>query len=668
MYWSRTGDPVDVLAFLTLACAWSVGGWLLAARVQRMRHGESLAAGTALGLLLFISLTGILSHALAFPLAAWLASALILASGLAAAIRSQGFRRSALRRELAGWPALLALAALTLLFTLINRGLAIFDDYHNLPLISTMAAGDVPPHSYLNPGQRLAYHYGLHLLAASLVRIGGFFPWSAYDLSNAFVLALTLTSAWLWFRRVIRGTLGRLLATLTLALASGARWLLLFLPVPWLLRLSERTQVIGSAAATGPDLYAVLTRAWNIEGAGPVPFPFAYASGILKPLVHSMTGSGAFPALVPVLLLLLARRRWDPGSAVIFSLALASLGLTAEAALGVLWLGLLLALVAGWGRTARRPAASGRTTSRTAILGLSAAAGVAQGGVLLEILRPLIEGSSRSPGETFGFAGFQLAWPPSQVSVHFGSLSLADPAQAFLAALELGPVILLAPAVTLLTLARLRRGDWVRSGMGLAAVLAFCLPLFLHYGVERDTTRITETALLLWLVLGLPIVWKWLERPSGRLRAAVGIAWSVGILSGVVLLAIQFIAIPRPVRSYFVTGEDARLSKRLWDSLDPAAQVFDHWPYRSVTLFGRAVRSNRSLYEPLPEWLALQAAPEPGALARQGYTHVYADEDWWWELGAEVRASYAAACVRVADEQVSDGGIFRRLYDITACR
>ncbi len=668
MYWSRTGDATALLAFGVLSCAWSIGGCLIAARIGTLRRTEVPLVGIALGLVLFISLTGLLSMVAVFPLGAWFAAALILACGLAMAVRSPRPRLKDWHLGSTGWPPLLALAVLTLLFVLINRGLAIFDDYFHLPQISTMAAGDVPPHFSLSPETRLAYHYGLDLFAATLVRVGGFFPWSAYDLTNAFVLALTLTSGWLWFRRVIRSGVGHVLATATLALAGGARWLLLFLPVPWLLRLGERTQVIGSAAATGPDLYAAMTRPWNIEGGGPVPFPFAFTSGILQPLVHSMTGSGAFPVLVPVLLLLIVHRRPGVGATVMASLVLASLGLTAEATLGVLWLGLLVGLTARWALAGRKPTGTAATGGAFAVLGLSAVAAVAQGGVLFEVFRSLLRGTVASPADSYGFAGFQLVWPPSQVSVHFGSLSLVDPAQAVVAALELGPVVLLAPAVTALAIARLRRGDWVRSGMGLAALIAFFMPLFLHYGVERDTTRITEAALQLWLILGLPIAWKWFERPSGRLRAIVGAVWTVAILSGIVLGSIQLIAIAQPVRSYFVTGEDARLSRRQWNSLDTSAQVFDRWPYRAVTLFGRAVPSNSSTYESTADWLSLQDSPSPRVLARHGYTHVYADEVWWWRLMPEVRVDYEDTCVQVADEQVSEGGIFRRLYDITSCR
>jgi hypothetical protein len=91
-----------------------------------------------------------------------------------------------------------------LLFLSINRGLAILDEYQNLPLVSIIAAGDLPPHFYLNPAQRMDYHYGQILLAAGLSRLGGFFAWSAFDILRAFSLALAAWLADLWYRRTIR--------------------------------------------------------------------------------------------------------------------------------------------------------------------------------------------------------------------------------------------------------------------------------------------------------------------------------------------------------------------------------------------------------------------------------------------------------------------------------
>src|SRR5512140_3277252 len=114
MYWSRTGSILDILIWsLELACAG--------------------------------------------------AAVLILVAGLAAAWRGP---RLPWRADLRAWPQLVVLAGLTLLFVMIGRGLALFDDYWHIPLISVMAAGDIPPHFYLDPTQPMAYHYGLQVLAA----------------------------------------------------------------------------------------------------------------------------------------------------------------------------------------------------------------------------------------------------------------------------------------------------------------------------------------------------------------------------------------------------------------------------------------------------------------------------------------------------------------------
>lgn len=163
-----------------------------------------------------------------------------------------------LKLELRGMGQLAALLCFTVIFGLMNRGLAILDDYHNLPIVSMLAAGDVPPHFYLNPDYGLAYHYGLHLFAGSLVRIGGLFPWGAFDLSKAFSQALLVILAWIWFKRMTRSELASYLGSGLVMLGGGARWILLFLPASWLLKLNEGIRLLGSARHSGPDLYTVL--------------------------------------------------------------------------------------------------------------------------------------------------------------------------------------------------------------------------------------------------------------------------------------------------------------------------------------------------------------------------------------------------------------------------
>lgn len=667
MYWSRTGQADDFAAFLLMCSLWALGGWLLTSHVVRLRRRERIIGGLATGLALFIPLSSLIGGWVGLPLGWWAAAGVILTAGWIAAWRSPHRARLS-PADLRSWPEILALVGLTLLFALINRGLAIFDDYHNLPLVSTIAAGEMPPHFYLNPDLRYAYHYGLHLFASALVRVGGFFPWSAFDLSNAFVLALTLVLAGLWLRRVTHSAAAGILGSAALAFTGGARWLLLLIPLRWLRPISDSIDLIGSGAATSEDMLTSLSLPWSIEGGGTVPFPFAHVSGILTPLIHSMTGSGAFPVLVPVLLLMLARRRWNGASATLFALALASLALTAETVFVVLWLGILGATAAGAvaRRTPRRASQSGGWLW---VLGLSILAAAAQGGILTEAVRNAL--SFIRPGSaeaSYGFGGFSPQWPPAVVSVHFGNLHLNSASQVVVALAELGPALLLSLPVSACLWMWIRRGRYLYAAMGMGAVLAFLLSLVLRYEVERDTTRITATALTFWLILGLPVVWHWAKRGSGLVRGILGLGYAASVLSGVTLFAVGLTAIPEPRASYFVDSLDTRISRAHWNRLDPGDQVFDRLPYRAVTLFGRPVRAHQSMYAALPEWEALLENPEPGLLARAGFDYVYLDDTWWWDLTEQQRAPFEAPCVRVVEGVVDDMAAFRRLADIRGCR
>ena len=109
----------------------------------------------------------------------------------------------------------------------------------------------------------------LHLLAASLVRIGGFFPWSAADLYKSLSMVLTLVLGLLWYRRTLPGGAGRRAWTLVavglfLLFAGGARWLLLLLPESLLTSIGQRVELVGSAMQTAPSLYQALLGPWRV--------------------------------------------------------------------------------------------------------------------------------------------------------------------------------------------------------------------------------------------------------------------------------------------------------------------------------------------------------------------------------------------------------------------
>src|SRR5205807_1675047 len=89
-------------------------------------------------------------------------------------------------------------------FTLIGRGLSIFDDYQNLPQVSSMALGDIPPHFAFDPRVVWSYHYFLLLVAAQFTRLAGAGPWAALDLARGLTLALALALAGMLAYRLTR--------------------------------------------------------------------------------------------------------------------------------------------------------------------------------------------------------------------------------------------------------------------------------------------------------------------------------------------------------------------------------------------------------------------------------------------------------------------------------
>jgi hypothetical protein len=546
---------------------------------------------------------------------------------------------------------------------LINRGLSIFDDFHNLPLVSRLAAGDFPPHFYLNPDQRLAYHYGLNLLAASLVRIGGFFPWSAFDLAKALSLALTLSLGYLWLHRMTRSQLAGALGAGVLLFAGGARWLLLFLPQTSLIQMGQGLQFLGSSAASGADLYSALSNPWKMVGGGPFPFPFAFINGIFTPLLFAIGGPGALPQMTLVLLLLLARRRWQAFPGMVFGLLLASLALSAEHLFALAWGGIFLAGLAG--AILRR---SGKSKLNWGwVLVPSAVLALLGGGVMTEIVRGWLAPATAAASASAGFAGFSLRWPPMVLSAHLGSLSIVQPGQLLIALAEIGPALLLGPWVTRQGLRQIGRGRYLTAGLAVGAAAGFIIPLFIRYGVERDISRLSGSALFIWTLCGFPFIWLTLRRyrPAGRMLVALG--GVTAILGGVTLFTVELIAIPHPQFAFFVQGPDALISRRQWDRLAPEAHILDHIAYRAVTLFGRdAGPASEDLYTPLSGWQALMDDPDPARIAQAGYSYFYIDKNWWEKLKPEQRLALQQPCVQKVDETQVDSD-FRWLLDVRAC-
>jgi hypothetical protein len=656
---------VNWLPLLGLLALWSVGGWLVAARLFDLELEERSIVGLGLGLTLSTWLANLLAHVLPVTISTWGAAAATLVAGV--------LLTSPIRRQLRGmftptwgqWGLLLGLA---LLFTLIGRGLAVFDDYQNLPILSRIAAGDVPPHFPFAQDVRLGYHYFLLLVGAQFLRAASAAPWVALDMARGLTLALTILLIGLLAYRMTRSYLAYLAGAFFGAFAGGARWLLLLLPPALLPRVSANVQLIGSGAESGTNLAEALMKPWALLGDGPMPFPFAYASGVNEPLIMALSGTGAGPLMVLLLLILLGSRVRSNAAWAVLSILLASLALLAEHKF--VFLVSAAAVLVVWqmirSRSMRVPSALAWWAG--ALLAACVAA-VLQGGMLAELAESLVRGSQG--GVSYYQVSFHPIWPPTIISSHLGDLHLTNPYQLLVAFLEFGPGLLAAPLIVLWGVERFRQAKWLELSVIVAGGLSLFMPWFRYSGNAGPTatTRLYGMFIDVCLVYAVPLSWRFL---SGRGRAMTALVVGSGLaatLSGVMLFSIQLIAVPSPVVSYFLGPLDAQMYRAQWDALPPDAMVFDADPYRSVTIFGRTTDSSLGLYELTPEYEQLISEPDPGRIHAAGFDYLYADGAYW-QAHTELSS---AGCVHLVEEVVDihadtgERGDYRRLVDLRNC-
>jgi hypothetical protein len=669
-YWSRTGSVVDIASFLILCALWASGGVLLTSLAFRLKKREKLVAGLAVGFLLFIVLSNLLAQILPLTAAYWTSAGIIFLSGLGLAIGSKKSLRSYLEL-LSGWPHIVVLSVIILGFTLILRGLAIFDDYYHLPMISVMATGDIPPHFYLDPSLHLPYHYGLQVFAAGMVRLAGFFPWSAWDISRAIVYGFTTLLAWLWLRRLTRAQLPAYLGSGLLIFGGATRWLLLFLPKPMLETIGANLHMDLSGIAAGGNLVTALTNRWPLDGGGPFPFPYAFASGILEPLNMQLGATGAMWEMTILLFLLLWRPRKTslPGILTI-SLLLASLALSAEHVFALLVAGLTIILLVSLIRIQHRPNQKDTLKTWGLPLVISSLLALFQGGYITGGFMSLLSRFTRLnyPMVTTDFQGFSLRWPPAVPSGHFGPLSLFDPGQILIMLAEAGPALILLPLVVIYWLKKLRTGNRLPQALAVGLIISLLFPVFFRYGLDFDITRLVGASLWLSYALAFPVLWLWLLKARQGYRLLAGVGYAVAIFAGLVMLSVELIAIPQTQTTYYLKFTESDFSLPYWNKLEKDAQILDSVPERSVLLFGRASFAAMDVYKRSPIWEALIASPDPTRVVTAGYSYVYMDEKWWQKLSPQDQAAYVQPCVKLVAEMKLAGSQERRLFNLQACR
>ncbi len=672
MYWSRTGSFLDVFFFLVLSLCWALGGWLLVIQSGRFRKRESLAFGIASGLLLFILLSNAFAHIFSSYAAFILAAIFILLLGLWV-VRDTTKHWFDLINPKALWQVL-PLIAMTSLFTLMMRGLGVGDDYAHLPLVSIMAAGDIPPHYSLFPSVYLPYHYGLDLFAAGMVRVGGFFPWSAWDLGRALVVSLTLVCAWFWLQRITRSIRAAWLGAVLIVFGMGTRWLLTLLPASLLFRISSEINLIGSSVATGKTLAEALSRSWVIDGGPPIPIPYAFANGILNPLIFDWAGASSMPFLAIFLIFMISGRRGlKPVGVLLLGSAVLSLALSAEHVFILLTLGVGLAALTLILRQ-RLPLRQIILSFAGQFLLIVLVTGVlslVQGGVITEIARSFFTGRQGAGAAASG--SFSLRWPPTFYDSHMGSLSLLNWKQFVVILAEAGPILLLFPIVISRMRDDLRHSRTLEFGFGIASFLGVIIPLFVNYVVARDIVRLTAFGLSAWLLLAIQPLWGISKRASLWKNIGIGIGYAITIFGGVALFAFQTTAILSPQVSSFVTSMDSRISQNYWDRLNPQVMVFDPIGFRGQTLFGRLSIDTIDGF-PISKFVPYLTAPDPTELHKLGFDYIYIDKRYWDHLSPTYQQGLYASCTqvmkRLEKNNSSTGELsdFRVLINITNCK
>jgi hypothetical protein len=503
-----------------------------------------------------------------------------------------------------------------------------------------------------------------------VMRIGNVFTWMALDMARSVVIALTILLAGLFTLRLTRSKVGGFLGGLFMAFNGGARWLLLLLPSPVMLRIAEHVHVIESSAEgpAGSSLLTTMLAPWFIEG-GPFPFPFAFIDGINDPTINMLTGISVMDWLILLLFVLVARELRGWKERLVTVILLASLALANEVPYILLLAGFFLAFMVKF--LAGRFHLSRSILPWSVILLLSLVVVLFQGGVLTETARGLFLGQA----DTNLSLEFHFAWPPAFVSELLGSLSVFNGYELFVALLELGVAILALPLVVIWGWKAIRREKWNEAAV-CAAALASLGMVFVQIeaydGGITPTTRLYNNLLFACELYAVGLAWVWLRRRKEGLRVGVAFLGLLACLNGLIVFGVQMIAVQQPVLGEFLEPLDAKMQQAHWNSLEPDVLIFDPIPQRAPTLFGRPTRSSLSWLETRPDWAALAEAPSPQALSRAGYDYVYFGENDWDRWAPEVRESFDDPCVKLVDtfERTLDNGqlIFRRLMDVRACR
>ena len=671
MYWFRQ-NPIEFLPWLLIAALWIIGGWLLVTHAFRLDKRERLISGVGLGLMAYLWTANVLVHWLPANYAFTGAGVLIFLLGAASAWKS---KKPVLNwQDLTIWKALLIGLILVAIIVRIGKGISLFDEHKNLSLISTMAAGNIPPRYFMNSQINYAYHYGFQLLGASLMQIGSLTPWSAFDFSKALIGALAVLLSYLIGRRYTNSELGGIALAGALLFASGTRYLLLFLPPTLLQSFDSLIELQGSAAELGVSFSETLTQPWLVDGGPPIPFPFAFMNGITSwPLIMAaQAGPSALALSIFLLIWLLHDRTKDVIAIFVITILFALWALSWETSYALFISGWgLITIYQFWKHRDRR-----KLNPTLMALMISIPLVIVQGGIITEMVRSLVLPTSTvGIGEELltstSLGGFFFRWPPAIVSSHLGTLEIFSPQKLLIALFEIGPLIFFAPWITFWSWKKFRAGDVFLGALIISTWIGFTAPIIIGYKADRDITRLMAYALQAWLILFVIMFWDLAPRLSTAWRSVFAVGAALMIFGGLIITGSALTAAAQGVLPYQFISLDAQASSEWWDELPQDSEVFDPATWRSAALFGRLNRTSytANVFAVSDETKVLRSTPSVESVLNAGYSYMYLDENWWEAFPEESRISLSQPCVRVLNKyEDSSSGKFRMLLDLSTCR
>ena len=666
-------SEINLIPALFLLFIWALGGWLMTARTFNLPAHERGLVGLGVGLVSGTWMANWLARFVSPDFAFWGAGALTVIVG---ALMAWPLKQDVIPGKSFRFRQWGLFVVIVIVFTLIGRGFGFFDDHQNLAPVSIMATGDVPPHFSYNPDLRFGYHYFLLLVASHFVRVAGAGPWTALDLARGLTLALTLFYGGFLALRITKSKTAQALSMIFMAFAGGARWLFLLLPLSLQRQLSSSVTLIGSGADSGPNLITTIYKYWKIEGTGPLPFPFMFGSGLDASfsLFHNGWGTSAITmTLLLVLMTGVIRSRKSAYIPVI--IILAAMAFASEVTFAFIYFGLFFA-VFFWLIQKHKTEAKNLFLRLPrslwlwiGIMFISGVLALLQGGMFTEIARGWIERQTSSASETYFKVSFALGLP-TILSAHLGYLSMLNPLQWVAILGETGLTVLALPIVLKQLPRKSNEESWFEAAL-LGSIIVSLLMVFVQYTGNAGPTAVSRMQahfLSILKIFAVPLVWVWLQKRGESFKIA-GLSWGfLTIFSGISLFGLQMAAMPNPIYAIYLDQLDAQMFSRQWNKLEPGTMVYDPVYPRAATIFGRPIRSSRTMGETLPEWNMLSEDPDPFKLKAAGYDYLYVDMKYLNKYASIIQNDCVKQIDHVEEKNGPDLVDERYLFQVSNCK